>query len=191
MKHHGTFFSGVFLLLLVMDACAPDPAGLAKRFSQTYNTHHVKNIMTLYADNAVFGVSGKLTLAGKDTIQLLTQYDSVLNSHMVFSNIEAKGDTVFCDLAETNDWYKAAGIDEAYYSMKLVFHKGLITLLQAEQDPGTEKAVGQVLSPLMDWAYENRKKELADMMPEGKFIYNAENAKTSLALLRDWKQNVK
>ena len=174
-----------------MDACAPDPAGLAKRFFATYNTHHVNNIVALFADNAVWELSGKLTLTGKDTIRLLTQYDSVLNTHMVFSNITEKGDTVSCDLAETNDWYKAAGIDEAYYSMKLVFHKGLITLLQADQDPGTEKAVGQVLLPLMDWAYENRKKELADMMAGGKFIYNAENAKRSLALLRDWKQSVK
>ncbi len=43
----------------------------------------------------------------------------------------------------------------------------------------------------MIWSKENKSDLLNEMMPEGKFIYNAENATKTLALLTEWKESTK
>ncbi len=48
-----------------------------------------------------------------------------------------------------------------------------------------------MLTPLLEWASEHKPEQLAEMMPEGKFAYHAENAEKSLALLREWKEATK
>jgi hypothetical protein len=145
--------------------------------------------MSLYDDDAVFEVVGQFSLAGKNQIRDITKYDSVLNVYMTISNIESRGDTTFCNLTETNDWLKTAEVGKTYYTVKFIFHKGLIKHLYAKAKPETQKSFSQVLSPLMNWATENKAEVLEEMMPEGRFIYNAENAKKSLALLRSWKES--
>jgi len=191
MKNHKTFVLIVSVLFIILSACSPSPVELTKRFTTTYNTHDVNKIVALYTNNAVFEVVGKLSFKGKNQIYRVTQYDSVLNIHMTISNILMRADTAFYNLTETNDWYKTAGIDATHYKMKLIFKKDLITHLQAEVKPETQKAVSQVLSPFVKWAAENNTDILKEMMPEGKFIYNAENAKKSLSLLLKWKESLK
>jgi len=177
--------------MLIVFSCSKSPSDLTKRYAETYNTHNVKKIGSLYADDAVFKVVEQFSLNGKDQIRNITRYDSVLNIHMSISNIKMHEDTAFCNLTETNDWLKTAEIGEAYYTVKFVFHNGLIRQLQAEAKPETQQAFNQVLSHLMKWASENKATILTEMMPEGRFIYNAENARKSLALLRSWKDSLK
>ncbi len=73
--------------------------------------------------------------------------------------------------------------------MKYVFHNGLITLLQADQKPGAQQAIGRLLAPLVKWANEHNKNVLREMMPQGKFIFNTENTQKTLTLLQEWKIN--
>jgi len=186
MKIHTTF---VFIVSILF-ACSPNPTDLARQYPEIYNTHNVKEIVSLYADDAVFEVVGQFSLTGKSQIRRITKYDSVLNIHMSISNIETFGDTAFCNLTETNDWLKTAEIGEAYYKVKFIFHKRLIKHLQAEAKPETQNAFNEVLSPLMKWASENKTEVLKEMMPEGRFIYNAVNARKTLALLRSWRNSL-
>jgi hypothetical protein len=181
----------IILLLATVFSCSPNPTDLAKRYPKIYNTHNVKEIVSLYTDDAVFKVVGQFSLNGKDQIRNITRYDSVLNIHMSIGIIKTYKDTAFCNLTETNDWLKTAEIGEAYYTVKFVFHNGLIRQLQAEAKPETQQAFNQVLSHLMKWASENKATILTEMMPEGRFIYNAENARKTLALLRAWKESTK
>ncbi len=188
-------YRSLFLIITVLSgivfSCSTDPADLAKRYPETYNTHKVEEIVSLYADDAVFEVAGNFSLFGKDQIRNITKYDSVMNIHMTISNIITRGDTVVCNLTETNDWLKTAEIGEAFYTVKFIFHDGLIKHLQANTMPETQQAFSQVLSPLMEWAAENNEKTITEMMPDGKFIYSAENAEKNLALLRSWKSSLK
>jgi ketosteroid isomerase-like protein len=182
----------ILIILFGMNSClsAPDAAKLAERYPEVYNTHQVEEIVSLYSGEAVFEVTGQFSLTGTEQIRNITKYDSVLNIHMSISNVEASGDTVFCDLTETNDWLKTAGIDEAHYEVMFVFEKGLIKHLQAKSKPDTEHAFAQVLSPLMTWAIEQDLPVLKELMPEGKFVYNAENARKTLNLLRLWNESL-
>ena len=110
---------------------------------------------------------------------------------MSASNIETVRDSVFCNLTETNDWLQMAEIGEAHYSVIFVFKDGLISKISASAKPETANAFNNVLMQLMIWAKENKSDLLTEMMPDGKFIYNAENAVKTLTLLTEWKENTK
>ncbi len=181
----------VFFFVLSHLACSPDHTELTQRYATVYNSHNVDEIVNLYANDAVFEVVGQFTLKGKDQIRGITEYDSVLNIKMSISNIRAYGDTVRFELSETNDWLRASEIGEAHYSGYFLFEDGLIKHLRAEAKPGTQHAFNDVLTPLMTWAREEKGNVLAEMMPEGLFIYDAKNAKRTLALLQEWKNSQK
>lgn len=157
-----------------------------KVYEKAYNSHNLERIMSLYAENATFEVVGQFVLKSKEQIRDLTEYDIALNIHMYISEYIAKGDTIICKLAETNDWLKTAGIKKAHYSMKLVFSNGLIKLLRAKATSETNQAFSQMFNPLTEWASKERPLRLAEMMPAGRFVYNSENAKKALALLQEW-----
>jgi len=181
----------IFVLVILIYSCSSNLTELTQNYPTVYNTHNINDIVNLYADDAVFEVLSQFSLSGKDQIRDITKYDSVLNIKMSVSNIETGRDSVFCDLAETNDWLQIAEIGEAHYSVIFVFKDGLISKISASAKPETAKAFNNVLTPLMIWAKENKPDLLNEMMPEGKFIYNAENATKTLALLTEWKESTK
>ena len=181
----------ILLLVPLIFSCSQNLTQLTQHYPTVYNTHNVNDIVNLYADDAVFEVMGQFSLRGKDQIRGITKYDSVLNIKMSISNIETVRDSVFCNLSETNDWLQIAEIGEAHYSVIFVFKDGLISKISASAKPETAKAFNNVLTPLMIWAKENRSDLLNEMMPEGKFIYNAENAMKTLTLLTEWNESTK
>jgi hypothetical protein len=189
-KIYKTLLSILLLVPLIL-SCSQNLTQLTQHYPTVYNTHNVNDIVNLYADDAVFEVMGQFSLNGKDQIIDITKYDSVLNINMSVSNIETVRDSVFCNLSETNDWLQIAEIGEAHYSVIFVFKDGLISKIIASAIPETAEAFNNVLTPLMIWAKENRSDLITEMMPEGKFIYDAENAMKTLNLLTEWKENTK
>lgn len=178
-------------LLLVLWSCSPKPLDLVMEYQHAYNSHDLGQLLPLLAEDATFELTGTFGLKGKDDIRRAAEYDFALHIHMTINRVAPKGDTVFCELIEMNDWLEAAGIEEAYYSVKFVFRKNLITHIAGNPAPETQKAFDQVLDPLMEWASRERSEQLAEMAPEGKFIYDARNAQRSLALLREWQEAMK
>lgn len=178
----------LLLLPLMMLSCSPELDGRVKAYEKAYNSHDFERIMSLYAEDATFGVAGQFVLQGKEKIRGITEYNIALNVYMSFSECIIQGDTVICKLAETNDWIKMAGIKEAYYSAVFVFGDGLIKLIIAEPTPETSEAFMQVLKPLVEWATKESPQRLAEMMPEGEWVYNEANANRWLFLLYEWQK---
>jgi hypothetical protein len=172
-------------------SCSENLTQLAQNYPIVYNTRDVSDILNLYTDDAIFEVTDQFSISGKNQIRDITKYDSVLNINMSVDNIETAGDSVFCAFSETNDWLRIAEIGEAHYSVIFIFKEGLVSKIIASAEPRTANAFNNVLTPLMIWAKENKPDLLSEMMPEGKFIYNAENATKTLALLTEWKENTK
>jgi len=183
-------FSLLLLLAVVIASCSPKPSpvDLVKAYQNAYNSHDLERLVSLFAEDATFEVVGQFVFKGKEDIRRVAEHDFALNIHISIGGPSIKGDTIFCGLIETNDWLKTAGIVEARYTGWFVFEGGLIKLIEGKATPETDTAFSQVLNPLMEWASQERPEQLAQMMPEGKFVYNAENAKKSLALLRQWQE---
>lgn len=177
--------------LLVLASCSPKPIDLVMAYEHAYNSHDLGELLPLFADDATFELMGQFVLKGKEDIRNVAEHDFALHIHMTIDQVVQKGDTVFCELIEMNDWVEVSEIDEAFYSAQFVFERGLIKHIGGTPTPETEKAFEKVLTPLLEWASEHRPEQLAEMMPEGKFVYNAENAGKSLALLREWKESTK
>ncbi len=178
----------MLLLSIVIASCSPKPLDLVRAYEHAYNSHDLDELLPLYAEDAVFEVKGQFVLKGKEEIRRIAEYGFALHIHMTIDSLTSKGDTVFCELIQMNDWLEATGIDEAFYTGRFVFQKGLIKHIKGTPTPETEKAFQEVLIPLLEWASKERPEQLAEMMPEGKFVYNAENAQKYLVLLQQWQE---
>jgi hypothetical protein len=176
----------VLLILLVL-SCSSKPTAIVKSYVEAYNARDLERLLSLHSENVTFEVVGQVSIQGKEKVRDLAEYDFALNITMSLGECRTRGDSVMCELAETNDWLKATGIEEAHYSVTFVVGDGLIESIRAQQVPETAQAFKEVLGPLLEWASEHRPQQVAEMMPEGEFIYNAENARKSLLLLREWK----
>lgn len=191
MMNNSVGFVVCVLLLLSLNtiiSCSPKPEERIKAFEKAYNNHDVEKIMSFYAEDVVHELPGQFVLKGKEELRGLAEYDKVLNMQLSFKKYRVKGDTVTCEFVVTDDWIKTAGIEEVDYFTKFVFSKGLIIQWIAEPTPETAQTLGQVFSSIVEWASKERQQQLKEMAPEGKFIYNAANAKKSLALLKEWKE---
>lgn len=180
--------SALFMVSILLISCAPDLAERVKAYETTYNTHDVEKLMSFYADDVIFEIVGVWVRQGKQVVRDLAEWDKATNMRMTISNISVCGDTVTCKLVETNDWWKLAGMGEVHYEpCFMIFRKGLISEMRAKMVGSSVEAYRKVWPALYEWASENRGKELAELLPDGEFIYGAEPARKWLDLLREWR----
>lgn len=186
-------FSLLFSFAMVLVSCSPKPkpVDVVKEYEEAYNGYRIHTLLSLLADDVTFEVVGQFAAKSKEDVRQVAEHDFALDIHMSIIRFSTKGDTVFCDWTESDDWLKTAGIGDARYTGRFVVEGGLIQLMEGKLTPETDEALSQVLDPLMEWASKERPERLAKMMPEGKFVYNAENALESLALLREWQEATK
>ena len=191
--HRSLAFSLFLLFAIVMASCSPKPSlvEVVKEYEEAYNGYRIHTLLSLVTDDVTFEVVGQFIVKGKEGFRQVAEHDFALDIHMSIIRFATKADTVFCDWKETDDWLKTAGIREARYTGKFVFEDGLIKLIEGKATPETEQAFKQVLDPLLEWASRERPERLAQIMPEGKFVYNADSALESLALLREWQETTK
>jgi ketosteroid isomerase-like protein len=187
-RNRGVHFFVLHLLLLAALSCSPKPTDIVKSYQEAYNNHDLESLLALYDEDVSFEIVGEISLQGKEQLRELTEFDFVLNVQLSCGPSETKGDTVMCEMTETNDWLKTAGLREARYSATYVVTNGLIQSVRSQRTPETDQAIRRILDPLMKWASESKPELVAEMMPEQKFVYNAKNAKKSLSLLREWKE---
>jgi ketosteroid isomerase-like protein len=172
-------------------ACSHRPADVVKAYEKAYNRGDLDKVLSLYAEDASFRVPGLIDLQGTEALRGLAEYDQALHTNLQFSQMDVRGDTVMCQVKETNDWIETAGISEAYYDGIIVVRRGLISAIDAKFTPETDRAFRRTMVALMEWARAERPELLSEMMPQGRFVYNAENANKNLSLLREYKQSVR
>ncbi|KPL16690.1 MAG: hypothetical protein AMJ92_12565 [candidate division Zixibacteria bacterium SM23_81] len=180
---------GILLVLFVL-SCSPKPVTVVKSYVEAYNAHDLEKLLSLHSEQASFEVVSQVSLKGKDELRDLAEHDFALNIRMSLGQCRTQGDTVICELTETNEWLKAAGIEQARYSGTFVIRDGLIVSIKAKQAPETERAFRSVLGPLLTWASKHRSQLVEEMMPQGKFVYTAENARKSLLVLQEFKEEL-
>ncbi len=184
----------IILLLLTWSCSRPTLHDRVKGYLSAHNSHEVEETMVFYAEDCQFTLPGQQTIAGKSNVRALEEFDAVVNSELLFSDVEGRGDTVFIgQVRERNDWFRLAGIDEVHYQpgSKFIFRNGFITQIRpADLTAASAEALEGSLQAITKWASRERSKLLAELMPEGKFVYNAETARKWLELLRDWRKQV-
>ncbi len=168
---------------------APSIRHVLEKYADLLSSHQIDELMKLYSDDIKFDIpSFDMHLSGKSALRGVAEYDSVLNTEMTLNDITSVGDTAFCEIVETNDWMEAAGISSAVYPRALfVVTDGRISQVMAELSDSSAAEFSRVLSQFVPWAEENHPREMARMMPGGRFIYNAQNGQTVVGILRQWR----
>lgn len=187
-----SFYFLCFLFLCIINSCAPNLIDKAKAFEKAYNSHDIERIVSFFADNIRFEVVGFFVKEGKKDVRELIEYDAAVNVHMIISDIKVNRNTVTFKLAESNDWFRLAGIEELIYEPnRIVFHDGLIKEIKSEITNESAVDMRKAWESVMEWALKERSQELEELLPGGKFIYNAESTEKWLVLLKEWKETTK
>jgi hypothetical protein len=163
-----------------------DPAELLDRYVAAINSHDPERVMACYADSIHFVLGAGLDLRGRDKLQPIADWDACLNTRLSVSEVRIIEDTANFRLAERNDWFRLAGLEEAIYEPAWIrFRDGLVVEVHAEQDPGNRDRFLPTWQDVMAWVKERHPEALRELMPGGKFVYGGDQARRWLTLLEE------
>jgi hypothetical protein len=166
---------------------------LVESFQERVNQHDVDKIMTMFKEDATFEIAGLSKFVGKQQVKIIFEYDVGVNTNLQFINCKSEGNTVHCHILERNDRLEAIGIGMLKYSSCIfTFKDGLIKSFAAEIPPEFVEHNSKVLKRFIPWLSENYPNEYVRMFTsEGRFIYNYENGRDVVPLLRRWNEEQK
>jgi len=145
--------------------------------------------MSLYTNDIRFEIVGSWSKVGKEEVRPLAEWDAATNSHMIISDIKVSADTVTFKLDEGNDWFRLLGMEVLHYEpCIMVFQDGMLKELKAELVQENIITLQEAWQLMFQWVSKERSKELSDLMPEGEFVYGADNARKWLSLLSEWRE---
>ena len=166
---------------------------LVESFQERVNQHDVEKIMSMFTEDATFEIVGLSKFAGKQHVKIIFEYDVGVNTNLQFINCKSEGNTVHCKILERNDRLDAIGISILKYSSCIfTFKDGLIESFAAEIPPDFVEYNSKILKKFIPWLTENHPNEYSRMfMHDGRFIYNRENGRDVVPLLRKWREEQK
>jgi hypothetical protein len=133
---------------------------------------------------------GNILLNGKQDLRGGAEWDSVINSRFYFSGFRMAGDTVFCKCTEENGISKLQGIEKEYFDpVMFIFRDEKIKYTKWEMTPESQQINKIAYGTVVEWASLKRPEQLAELMPDGKFVLSAVTANGWLALTREWRDN--
>ena len=179
---------------------------LVKTFQERVNEHNIEKIMSMFTEDATVETVGYSKFAGKQQVKIVfesysgkeqiknpLEYQDEVNSNYQFTNYKSEGDTVHCQSSQRNDTLDAIGVSgRGYSSCIFSFKDGLIQRVTFDPPPDSVEQNSKILKTLIPWFTENYPNEYARMfMPDGRFIYNRENGRDVVPLLRKWSEEQK
>jgi hypothetical protein len=162
---------------------------LVRSFQEAVNRHNVDEILAMFHEDAEFEIVGQSGLSGRQEIRNIFDYDVGVNTELRFINCKSEGNSVHCQILEQNDRLDAIGIRELEYaSCTLVFKEGLIESFTATISDESMRYIMEKWQDFIPWITKNYPDEYSRMFTsEGRFIYNRENGRGVVPLLREWR----
>lgn len=160
---------------------------VVRAYEEAYNKHDAKAINQLYAPDAQFHIEGIMAIEGKPALAGRTDYDIELHTHIHVNPVSTHKNKLRARVTESNEWLHEIGIRTAEYESEFEVDNGKIKSIMAEPVPATGNAIKQTLNDFVHWGLSNRPSEARILMPEGKIVFNAQNARLGLIMLREWK----
>ena len=161
---------------------------IVESFKEVVNCHNVDEILTMFREDAEFELVGQSKLKGKQEIRNIFDYDVGVNTELKFINCKSEAGSVYCQILEKNDRLDAIGISELEYaSCTFVFKDGLIQSFTATIPYESMQYIMEKWQKFIPWITKNYPDEYSRMFTsEGRFIYNRENGRDVVPLLREW-----
>jgi len=169
------------------------PASFVKHYVELHRSRDIDGLLALHANDAEFMIPGQETIRGMEALRDLLEWDAVLETELTMAGISADGDTIFIDsLVERNKWFQAIGLPEVRYrsGTRIVLRGGrIVGTYPAPFDDDTQQRLRDRFEALVQWLREYRRDALEQLLPGGKFRYNAASARRWLEVLAEWNKS--
>lgn len=175
--------------LLSLSACSrKDPLDLLQAYQDAVNRGQPEKVLALYAEGASLELAPGFVLHGAEPLRGKAQYDSVVHARISLAGFEAGGDTIFCRLEETSDWFTGIGIPAVRHYAAFVVRNGWIRSISYRIAPESHEALHSAFYTLAGWASREHPDRLQRLMPDDDFVYSAQTASEWLDLIRLWRE---
>jgi hypothetical protein len=166
-----------------------DLVGVVKTFQDAANRHAVDEVMAMFTEDAEVELKGTTRLLGKSEIRSIFEYDAGVNGNIQLINCTESVDAVSCQLVETNERLRLAGLSSLLYpSCVLSFEKKLIRSWRVTPDPESIQTFNQFWGPVGLWIAKYYPSDYARMFTrEGRFIRNRDNGERAVQLAREYR----
>ncbi len=176
--------------LLIGCASQPDHVQSVLEFQAHKNDGNLESALGQLSDNPTLNFGPLGSIEGIAATRGILEYDLALNTHLEFSNCLADGPEVTCEVIESNDWLRTAGIEFITYDEnRFAFGPdGRIASISASLSADSGQAMATAVSEFHEWATTNRPADYAELFSaDGAFVYSRDNAEKVLVLLRAWR----
>lgn len=181
------------LFALVGCTSSQDPAAFVERYVQLHAARDVDALLALHAPDAEFVIPGQDPIRGSAALRDLLEWDAVLESKLTMSGVRAEGDSILIDsVVERNKWFQALGLSEARFrpGTTMVLRDGrIVGVYPAGFDVDTQRRFIERFEVLAQWLHENRQDALEQLLPGGKFRYDAASARLWLEVFAEWQSS--
>lgn len=174
-------------MLFLVVSCSTSPESVIVAYEREHNSHDVNGALAFFDDDITFESKGVWIKEGKDEMRMLEEWDSTLNSNLKFTHIRENADSVYCAVVESNDWFRAIGIDNIRHDpVILVLDDSKIEKIIAIPSIESGEVIQSAIKEITDWSAANGDSTIFSLIKNGQFVYSKEHAKTWLALLENW-----
>jgi len=175
--------------VLAILSCSSKQAERIEEFEQVVNSHNVDSILSYYAEDFQLQLGGAVVAKKREDMRPLTMWDAEVKSISDYKVLDIHGDTVLTRKTEQSEWLKLFGIDTARFEPWIfIYENGKIKKMMGAPTRESALAMERAFNEVKNWATVTHPELLEELMPEGKFIYEAEVAFKWIALLQEWNQ---
>jgi hypothetical protein len=165
---------------------SPNLLAVVQAYEAAANTHDWSRVDRLLAPNAVVELGDDLSLAGRDGVRALHEWERAMGTEIHYTECGVAGQTVSCRASEQNDFLRIAGLGAIEYSSSsLTFEGGRIARMSAVLSEESGQAVSRYMQGFLAWASRADPKATAVFLrPDGSFAFGYDSAMVFKRLLR-------
>jgi len=183
----------IFIFLLVLSfaivSCGSGHKEFVSKFEAAVNSHNVEDVLSFYDRDVTVNMGRQSTNIDREDMRPLAEWDSIVNTRIRLDIIRENGDSIIGRKIEKSEWFRLYGLDSVIFDPWIVLvEDDVITTIFSQLTIESATRMSQASTSVQEWAMQERRKDLNELMPEGSFRYGTEAAIRWLKLLREWRK---
>lgn len=173
----------VILGLLLISCKGENKDEIIQSYFDVHNAHDIEKSLSYFGDEIEFELKGVWVKKGLDDMRSLEEWDAGMKSQLKLKSARIAGDTVYCKVVESNDWFRTIGVQElnhdpVIFVMEDGKFKNIIAFPSQETGMKVEAAVGKIF----EWSAKTGDSTVYGLIRDGQFVYSTEAAEEWLDL---------
>lgn len=156
-------------------------------YFQALNNHDIDKTLRFYAEAFELHFSGSDFIIQKKGMRQILGWDQGVNGKVSYKNLKTEGNSVTGLFTEQNDFFRLIGIKELKSENTYVYNPSGLIIKQTYRMLPDQPSFQAKMQPAVEWARENKSKELREIYPQDQIKYSREMGKRWVALLTEWK----